>query len=48
VNAGGIWRSFPHPGGEESVPYDKAFGQPDPDEYGITDDGTVRDSWKLR
>lgn len=47
---GDIWRSQPwETGGEsiESTPYDRAFGQPDPDEYGITDDGTVLDSWKI-
>lgn len=30
----------------ESLPYDKTFGQPDPDEYGITDDGTVLESFR--
>lgn len=47
---GDIWRSHPWPdaGTEtESTPYDKAFGQPDPDEYGVTDDGTVIDGWKI-
>lgn len=45
----GIYWSRPYPdGGEvfESTPYDKRFGMPDPDEYGITDDGTVLDTWK--
>lgn len=42
-----IWRTRVHPGGQESVPYDKTFGQPDPYEYGINDDGTVLDSWRL-
>lgn len=47
---GDIWRSRPwETGGAdiESVPYDRAFGQPDPDEYGITDDGTVLDGWRI-
>lgn len=47
---GDIWRTHPWPdGGEnlESTPYDRAFGQPDPDEYGITDDGTVIDGWRI-
>lgn len=32
----------------ESTPYDKTFGQSveDPEEYGITPDGTVLDAWK--
>jgi hypothetical protein len=30
----------------ESLPYDKTFGQPDPEEYGLTDDGTVLDTWR--
>jgi hypothetical protein len=45
----GIYRSRPYADGGpafESVPYDKRFGQPDPEEYGITDDGTVMDSWR--
>jgi hypothetical protein len=29
----------------ESWPYDKRFGQPDPEEYGINEDGTVKDQW---
>lgn len=33
------------PGGIESVPYERRFGQPDPDEYGINEDGTVKDQW---
>lgn len=33
------------PGGLESAPYDRRFGQPDPDEYGINMDGTVKDQW---
>jgi hypothetical protein len=45
----GIYWSRPYPdagnGEIESTPYDKRFGQPDPDEYGITDDGTVKESW---
>lgn len=47
---GDIWRSSPwETGGPEldSVPYDRAFGQPDPEEYGITDDGTVLDGWRI-
>jgi hypothetical protein len=47
--ANGVYWSRPYPdGGEtfESTPYDKMFGQPDPEEYGITDDGTVLDHWK--
>jgi hypothetical protein len=36
-------------GGLESTPYDKRFGQPDPDAYGWTDDGKVLEgfSWML-
>lgn len=30
----------------ESLPYDKRFGQPDPEEYGLTPDGTVLESWR--
>lgn len=45
----GIYWSRPYkdggPGGIESHPYDKRFGQPDPDEYGINDDGTVKNQW---
>jgi hypothetical protein len=45
----GIYWSRPFkdggPGGVESVPYDRRFGQPDPEEYGINDDGTVKDQW---
>lgn len=47
---GDIWRSSPwETGGAdiESTPYDRAFGQPDIEEYGITDDGTVLDSWRI-
>jgi hypothetical protein len=47
---GDIWRSSPwDTGGDsiESTPYDRAFGQPDPDEYGINDDGTVSESWRI-
>lgn len=46
---GGIYWSRPFkdggPDGIESTEYDRTFGQPDPDEYGITDDGTVKDGW---
>jgi hypothetical protein len=45
----GIFRSHPFKDGGpvfDSYPYDKTFGQPDPEEYGITDDGTVLDAWK--
>jgi DNA polymerase family B len=31
----------------ESTPYSENFGSPDPEEYGITDDGTVKDSWRI-
>jgi hypothetical protein len=45
----GIYWSRPFkdggPGGIESVPYDKTFGQPDSEEYGINEDGTVKDQW---
>lgn len=45
----GVYWSEPYkdggPGGIESRPYDRRFGQPDPEEYGITDDGTVKNSW---
>lgn len=45
----GIYWSRPFkdggPGGDESTPYDRRFGQPDPDEYGINEDGTVKDQW---
>jgi hypothetical protein len=44
----GVYWSRPFPDGGpriESYPYDKRFGQPDPDEYGINDDGTVKDQW---
>lgn len=44
----GIYWSKPFKDGGpslESTPYDKRFGQPDPDEFGITDDGTVKDQW---
>jgi hypothetical protein len=41
----GVWADGGHP--FESTPYDRAFGQPDPDEYGITDDGTVKDGWRI-
>jgi len=37
-------RPYPDGGNEfdiESTPYDKRFGQPDPDQYGWTDDGKV-------
>jgi hypothetical protein len=46
---GRVWRTEPYedggPGDGFGVPYDRRFGQPDPDEYGITDDGTVKDQW---
>jgi len=45
---GGIYWSRPfNDGGPqlESWPYDRRFGQPDPEEYGINDDGTVKDQW---
>ena len=48
--SGNIFRSSPwEDGGHpfESTPYDRAFGQPEPDEYGITDDGTVKDGWRI-
>ena len=44
-----IWRSYPHETGGpvvEATVYDKNFGQPDPEEFGITDDGTVQQSWR--
>jgi hypothetical protein len=44
----GIYWSRPYPDGGpeiESTPYDRRFGQPDPDEYGINDDGSVKDQW---
>lgn len=37
---------FPDSSPFESMPYDRKFGQPDPEEYGITDDGTVLDTWR--
>jgi hypothetical protein len=45
---GGIYWSRPYKDGGphlESVAYDRRFGQPDPDEYGINEDGTVKDQW---
>jgi hypothetical protein len=46
----GVYWSQPYPdpglGETESTPYDKSFGQPDPEEYGITPDGNVMDHWK--
>jgi hypothetical protein len=47
----GIWRSSPHPEApeDESVPYDKTFGQgdtEDPELYGYTPDGEVLAQWK--
>lgn len=30
---------------EESYPYDKRFGQPQAEDYGINDDGNVKDQW---
>jgi hypothetical protein len=44
----GIYWSRPFKDGGprlESYPYDRRFGQPDPEEYGINDDGTVKDQW---
>lgn len=44
----GVYWSRPFANGGpriESYPYDKRFGQPDPDEYGINMDGTVKDQW---
>lgn len=44
----GVYWSRPYKDGGpriESTAYDKRFGQPDPDEYGINDDGTVKDQW---
>jgi len=44
----GIYWSKPFTDGGprlESWPYDKRFGQPDPEEYGINEDGTVKDQW---
>jgi hypothetical protein len=44
----GVYWSRPFANGGsrvESFAYDRRFGQPDPDEYGITDDGTVKDQW---
>jgi hypothetical protein len=44
----GIYWSRPFKDGGnrvESYPYDKKFGQPDPKEFGINDDGTVKDQW---
>jgi hypothetical protein len=44
----GVYWSRPFANGGpriESYPYDRRFGQPDPEEYGITDDGTVKDQW---
>lgn len=29
----------------ESTAYDRKFGQPDPEQYGINDDGNVKDQW---
>jgi hypothetical protein len=47
----GIYWSQPHRDGGpvfESTPYSKDFGSsPDPEEYGITDDGTVKNSWQI-
>jgi len=48
LGADGIYWSRPFADGGpslESWPYDKRFGQPDPEEYGINDDGTVKDQW---
>jgi hypothetical protein len=46
----GVYWSRPYEdpgyGDTESTPYDKRFGQPDPEEYGITPDGNVLDHWK--
>jgi hypothetical protein len=46
----GVYWSRPYkdggPGGLESTPYERRFGQPDPEEYGITPDGNVMDHWK--
>lgn len=45
----GIYWSRPYRDGGpelESTPYDRSFGQPDPEEYGITPDGNVLDHWK--
>jgi hypothetical protein len=44
----GVYWSRPFKNGGpriESYAYDRRFGQPDPEEYGITDDGTVKDQW---
>jgi len=44
----GIYWSRPFKDGgprRESCPYDKRFGQPDPSEFGINDDGYVKDQW---
>lgn len=47
---GRLYRSSPWPdmafgsGDYASTPYDRRFGQTDPDAYGITDDGTVIDT----
>lgn len=44
----GVYWSRPFANGGpriESYPYNKRFGQPDPDEYGINMDGTVKDQW---
>lgn len=44
----GIYWSRPYQDGGavfESTPYSKDFGSPDEDEYGITDDGSVKDTW---
>lgn len=46
----GIYWSQPHRDGGpvfESTPYSKDFGSPDAEEYGITDDGTVKNSWQI-
>ncbi len=47
-----IYWSRPYPDGGfelESTPYDKTFGQPDPDQYGLNPDGTTLEgfSWIL-
>jgi hypothetical protein len=45
---GDVYWSTPYKDGGphvESVAYDRKFGQPDPEEYGINDDGTVKDQW---
>ena len=44
----GLYRSAPYRDRSpfESTPYDRNFGQPDPDEYGITPDGTVLETWR--